>query len=225
MANAFEIQGLEKTYTVGDLSQTALFPLNLTIEKGDFVAFIGPSGSGKTTLLSLVAGLDEPTSGSVRVLGTPLGELSANERTRFRRENIGFIFQAYNLFPMLTAVENVELLLLLQGKPSAQAREKAISALTAVGLAEFAHRLPSRLSGGQQQRVAVARALASEPALLIADEPTANLDSKSAQELVRLFKELHVKGTTILFSSHDPSIFAHAKKRVHLKDGRLDSID
>ncbi len=225
MGTAFAIQGLAKTYFTGELALPALYPFDLDIEKGDFVAFIGPSGSGKTTLLSLVAGLDEPTAGDVRVLGTQLGKLTTNERTRFRKSHIGFIFQAYNLFPMLSAVENVELLLLLQGKSATTARKKALEALETVGLSDYSSRLPTRLSGGQQQRVAVARALASEPELLIADEPTANLDSKTAQELMRLFHELNAKGTTVLFSSHDPAVFSHARTRVHLKDGRLESIE
>jgi putative ABC transport system ATP-binding protein len=225
MSKAFEISNLTKSYALGDVTQTALFPLNLTINRGDFVAFIGPSGSGKTTLLSLVAGLDEPTSGEVEVLGTRLASLTAKERTQFRKTHIGFIFQSYNLFPELSAVENVELLSLLQGRPASIARKKALDALSAVDLSAYADRLPTRLSGGQQQRVAVARALASEPELLIADEPTANLDSKTAQELIQLFKKLNTNGTTVLFSSHDPAVFAHAKTRIHLKDGRLESID
>jgi putative ABC transport system ATP-binding protein len=224
MSLAIQTQALSKTYLTGEASFTALAPLDLEVKRGDFVAFIGPSGSGKTTLLSLVAGLDSPTSGEVKVLGTPLNSLSPQGMTEFRRNQIGFIFQAYNLFPTLTAIENVELILLLQGKEKSEARKKAEKALNDVGLKEYAHRYPTKLSGGQQQRVAVARALASEPPILIADEPTANLDSKTAQHLIELFKELNQKGTTVLFSSHDASVYAHAKTQVFLRDGKLETI-
>ncbi len=224
MTLAIQTQALSKSYLSGEASFTALAPLDLEVQKGDFVAFIGPSGSGKTTLLSLVAGLDSPTSGQIQILGTAVGALNAKAKTEFRRNQIGFIFQAYNLFPTLTALENVELILLLQGKEKSEARKKAEKALSDVGLKEYAHRYPTKLSGGQQQRVAVARALASEPPILIADEPTANLDSKTAQHLIELFKALNAKGTTVLFSSHDPSVYAHAKTQVFLRDGKLETI-
>jgi putative ABC transport system ATP-binding protein len=194
--------------------------INLTVEAGEFAALVGPSGCGKTTLLNLIGGLDRPTRGTVRVDNTDLHQLSDADLVRFRLEHIGFVFQAYNLIPVLTALENTVFIMELQGIPAAERNRRGMELLDAVGLADKAHHRPAQLSGGQQQRVAVARALASKPAFVLADEPTANLDSKSAATLLDIMAELNqTEGTLFLFSTHDPRVVDRAKRTFHLEDG------
>jgi putative ABC transport system ATP-binding protein len=192
------------------------------LEAGEFAALVGPSGCGKTTLLNLIGGLDRPTAGSVVVSGTDLSTLSDADLVRFRLEHIGFVFQAYNLIPVLTALENTVFILELQGVAAAERNRRGMELLDAVGLADKAHHRPAQLSGGQQQRVAVARALASKPAFVLADEPTANLDSKSASTLLDIMADLNrTEGTLFLFSTHDPRVVDRARRTFHLEDGRV----
>ena len=213
-------RAVSKVYTNGALQVPALREVSLEIHRGEFLALVGPSGSGKTTLLNLLGALDEPTEGEVSVLGSSLAEMSARGRSRFRLEKVGFVFQAYNLVPVLTAVENVEFVLELQGVSPSVARTQALKILDEVGLGELAHRRPNELSGGQQQRVAVARAVASEPPLVLADEPTANLDGESAERLMSMMGTLRdERGITFVFSTHDPRVIAHASRVITLEDG------
>jgi putative ABC transport system ATP-binding protein len=196
--------------------------ISFSVGEGEFLALAGPSGSGKTTLLNLAAGLDAPTGGSVTLLGHDLGRLAAAERARLRRRALGFVFQSFNLFPVLTVLENVEYPLALRGWGPGKRRATSRKALEAVGLGELGKRFPSELSGGQQQRVAVARAIVGEPKLVLADEPTANLDSKTAASLIALFEEMNRRhGITFLFSSHDPQILKRAKRTLDVCDGRI----
>ncbi|MEZ4222476.1 MAG: ABC transporter ATP-binding protein [Polyangiaceae bacterium] len=219
---AVEARGLCKTYRQGQHDVVALGDVDLVVEPGELTALAGPSGSGKTTLLNLIGALDRPTSGSIRVGGKDLSAMSKAELARMRRDHIGFVFQAYNLLPVLSALENAELVLELQGTPREECRERASEVLRAVGLGDMLGRRPAELSGGQQQRVAVARAIASARTLVLADEPTANLDSKSAESLLDLMVELnHARQLTFLFSTHDPRVMARARRIVHLEDGRV----
>lgn len=200
----------------------ALNKVSLEIARGDFAALIGPSGSGKSTMLNLAAGLDVPTHGTVTIGGQSVSGLSQSELCKLRRERLGFIFQSYNLFPVLTAVENTEYTCVMRGDNRAEARERAMRALSAVGLSDKAKRFPSELSGGQQQRVAVARALCTEPDFILADEPTANLDSKTAQQLIDLFEELNRSlGVTFLFSTHDHNLVNRVRRQLEMRDGEL----
>jgi putative ABC transport system ATP-binding protein len=213
---------VEKTFRDGHVEVAALRGLSLDVRDGDFLALVGPSGSGKTTLLNLLGALDRPTRGEVTVLGEKLSTLGKGARAKLRLRALGFVFQAYNLVPVLTAAENVEFVLELQGAPAKERRERAVSVLADLGLAELAHRRPSEMSGGQQQRVAVARAVASRPKLVLADEPTANLDTRSAEQLMDLMRRLHDEhGTTFVFSTHDPRIVARATRVVTLEDGKV----
>jgi putative ABC transport system ATP-binding protein len=221
LARAIDV---EKTFVTGKLEVPALRGLSMDVHGGDFLALVGPSGSGKTTLLNLFGALDRPSRGEVEVLGKKLSTLGKGERARLRLEKLGFVFQAYNLVPVLTAAENVEFVLELQGASAAARRTRALEILGDLGLGELADRKPNELSGGQQQRVAVARAVASRPALVLADEPTANLDTKSAEQLMELMERLHREhGTTFVFSTHDPRIVAHATRVVTLVDGKIES--
>lgn len=214
--------GLEKHFSTGKIVVKALAGLDFEVREGDFLALVGPSGSGKTTLLNLLGALDRPSAGELEVFGQKLSTLSKAERAKLRLTKLGFVFQAYNLVPVLTAVENVEFVLELQGKSARERRARALEVLDELGLRELAHRRPSEMSGGQQQRVAVARAVASRPKLVLADEPTANLDSKSAEQLMDLMQTLHREhGTTFVFSTHDPRIVAHATRVVTLEDGKI----
>jgi putative ABC transport system ATP-binding protein len=216
-----EFQNVEKIFP-GSPPVHAVNKVSLQIRRGDFSALIGPSGSGKSTMLNLAAGLDVPTKGEVYIGGKSVRGLGQSELSRLRRERLGFVFQSYNLFPVLTAVENAEYTCVIRGESIERAREKALHALEAVGLADKAFRYPTELSGGQQQRVAVARALATEPDFILADEPTANLDSKTASQLIELFEELNRSmGVTFLFSTHDHNLVNRVRRRLEMKDGEL----
>lgn len=203
---------------------TALKSVSFSFEKGEFAALAGPSGSGKTTILNLAAGLDQPTSGRVILLDKDLKKLTPLGLSELRRQSVGFVFQAYNLFPVLTALENVEYTLALQRVPGAERRKAAKAALQEVGLEKYANRRPSQLSGGQQQRVAIARAIATKPHLVFADEPTANLDAATTESLLKLFRELNERrGISFLFSSHDPRVLKETKRILEVADGELKS--
>jgi putative ABC transport system ATP-binding protein len=218
------MRGVTKDYTVGKVTVPALRGVDLEIEEGAFAAVVGPSGSGKTTIMNLVGGLDVPTAGSVSVAGTELAQLSSKQLSDLRLRSIGFVFQAYNLIPVLSARENVEFVLLLQGVGRRERRERAQKALAEVGLADLGDRRPAEMSGGQQQRVAVARAMVGSPSIVLADEPTANLDSKTGVELLDLMKRLNEeRGVTFLFSTHDPKVMESARRIVTLVDGRIES--
>lgn len=218
-----EVRRVRKVYRQGDVEVPALAGVSLSVAAGAFLALAGPSGSGKTTLLNLMGGLDVPDAGEISVDGRALGTLSAAALTELRLHRIGFVFQAYNLIPVLTAVENAEYVMLLQGVPKRERRERALAALDEVGLAGLYHRRPAELSGGQQQRVAVARAVVSRPAIVLADEPTANLDSATGEGLLSMMREMNeTKGVTFVFSTHDAMVMAAARQVIRLKDGRLD---
>jgi len=217
------IENVSKDYDTGAVIVTAVRNVSLEIRRGEFTALAGPSGSGKTTLLNLVGGLDRPTSGSITVGGNHINEMSPGRLSDLRLNRIGFIFQAYNLIPVLTAAENVEYILLLQGVSKEERRRRAVAILTEVGLAGEVDRLPGKLSGGQQQRVAVARAIVSEPEIVLADEPTANLDQKTGAALLDLMHDLNRKrGVTFLFSTHDAMVMERAERLVHLRDGTVE---
>lgn len=216
-----ELQAVKKTYA-GPPSVTALFGVDLVIHSGEFAAIIGPSGSGKSTLLNIASGLEMPSSGRVCLAGIDLATQTPAQLTELRRRHLSFVFQSFNLFPVLSAVENVEYPLLIRGDSAKQAREVAMEALALVGLSERAGHLPSKLSGGQQQRVAVARALALKPEIIFADEPTANLDSRTALALIELFVRLNDDlGMTFLLSTHDHRIVDRAGRRIVIEDGRI----
>ena len=218
------LRDVTKLYTQGSLEVQALRGLDLTVRKGEFTALIGPSGSGKTTTLNLVGGLDAPTSGSVIVEGVDLGALNRKQLSHLRRDRIGFVFQSYNLIPVLTAYENAEMVMWVQGVPVRERRERVMDLLHAVGLDGMEDRKPTELSGGQQQRVAIARAIASDPAVVLADEPTANVDSETAETLISLMETLNRdRGVTFLFSTHDHRVVERVKRVVRLVDGRVDS--
>ncbi|MEJ2217429.1 MAG: ABC transporter ATP-binding protein [Gemmatimonadota bacterium] len=217
------IRGLTKVYHQGSLEVHALRGVDLDVAEGEFTALHGPSGSGKTTLLNIIGVLDHPTSGSVHVAGRDISTLGKGEAADFRLDNVGFVFQAYNLVPVLTAYENAEFTLLLRGMPPAQRRDRVMPLIERVGLADMKDRKPHELSGGQQQRVAVVRALATSPSIVLADEPTANLDSETSADLLDLMLELNQElGTTFLFSTHDVVVIERARRRVELLDGRVD---
>jgi putative ABC transport system ATP-binding protein len=214
--------GINKTYRQGQVTVQALKGVSLQIDKGEFLAVAGPSGSGKTTLLNMIGGLDLLDSGSIVVDGEALESLSPSRLADLRLHKIGFVFQAYNLIPVLSAIENVEYVMLLQGLPLAERRAKSRDILDEVGLEGKYHRRPAELSGGQQQRVAVARAIVSNPAIVLADEPTANLDSKTGQGLLEMMKQMNSeKQITFIFSTHDRMVMEYARRLVKLKDGRL----
>ena len=215
------VEDLTRDYAQGEHTVHALRGVDLTVESGEFLALMGASGSGKTTLLNLIGGLDEPTSGEVNIEGRALSGIKLGERSDLRRDRIGFVFQSYNLVPVLTAVENTEMVLLLRGVSPTERRERAMKMLAAVGLEGMEHRLPSELSGGQQQRVAVARAVVGDPSILLADEPTGNLDSGNASAVMDLMAELHQGGATICMVTHDPRWSEHAQRTIHLFDGMV----
>lgn len=218
--NIIEVKDLHKTYDTGKVKTQALRGTTLTIGEGEFTAIAGPSGSGKTTLLNLVGCLDAPTSGTIMVTGKKVNDLSETQLSNLRRDKIGFVFQAYNLIPVLTARENVEFVMLLQGVPDRERKERAEAILNEVGLSDYIDRRPPEMSGGQQQRVAVARAIAAEPALVLADEPTANLDSTTGSALLDLMRKLNEdKKVTFVFSTHDRMVMERATRLIHLRDG------
>lgn len=216
------VRKLTRDYHQGEHTVQALRGVDLDIQPGEFTALMGPSGSGKSTLLNLIGGLDKPTAGSVEIEGANLATMTAAERSDLRRDRLGFVFQAYNLIPVLTAAENAEFVLQLQGKDATARRERAFETLAAVGLEGMEGRRPNELSGGQQQRVAVARAIAGDPALVLADEPTANLDSKTSDELIATMKKLNTElGVTFVFATHDPKVMDAAQRVIHLVDGEI----
>lgn len=211
---------LHKVYHQGEIDVHALRGVDLTIENGEFMALAGPSGSGKTTLLNLIGGLDQFDEGEVMINDDKLSTLSTREATDLRLRHVGFIFQAYNLIPVLSAIENVEYIMLLQGVPGRRRRERARTILEEVGLADMLNRRPHELSGGQQQRVAIARALVTEPDIILADEPTANLDSDTATGLLDIMQDMNEQhGVTFVFSTHDTRVMEYARRLVKLRDG------
>ena len=217
-----EIRDLTKTYVRGKQRVEVLHHIHLDIDQGDFVALMGPSGSGKTTLLNLIGGIDSPTDGVLKVDGQRIDDFGADELARWRAETVGFIFQSYNLMPVLTAQKNVELPLLLTDMGAAERANRARVAMDLVGLSDRAKHKPNELSGGQQQRVAIARALVSDPQLLICDEPTGDLDRKTADEVLRLLQRLNAEfGKTIIMVTHDPKAADYARRTVHLDKGTL----
>ncbi len=217
------IRDLTRVYEEGDLKVHALRGVNLDVAPGEFTALAGPSGSGKTTLLNIIGVLDHPSTGTVEVNHTDISSMKRGDAADFRLANVGFIFQAYNLVPVLTALENAEFTLLLRGVEAKERRERVVPLLKRVGLGDMLDRKPHELSGGQQQRVAVVRALATEPKIVLADEPTANLDSETSAALMDLMLELNQElNITFLFSTHDPIVIQRARRVVRLKDGRVD---
>ncbi len=220
--NIVECSDLIKTYQQGKVEVKALNGITLSIAEGGFLAIAGPSGSGKTTMLNLIGGLDRPSSGRIVVNGSDYEEMSQSQLATLRLHKVGFVFQAYNLIPVLSAVENVEYVMLLQGVSAAERRERAKAILDEVGLEGKYDRRPAELSGGQQQRVAVARAIVSNPSIVLADEPTANLDSKTGEGLLQLMKEMNEKKkVTFIFSTHDKMVMEYARRLVLIKDGRV----
>ena len=215
------LEGIKKVFYTDEVETHALSDIHLEIRKGEYVAIAGPSGCGKSTLLSILGLLDSPSEGSYLLNSRPVAELPASERARVRNREIGFIFQSFNLIGDLTVFENVELPLTYRGMRPAERRQRVTEALERVGMAHRAKHLPSQLSGGQQQRVAVARAVAGEPVILLADEPTGNLDSKSGESVMDLLRELHLTGATICMVTHDPRYARHAQRNIHLFDGRI----
>jgi putative ABC transport system ATP-binding protein len=223
-SGVIELKDVTRQYGGGDTRVQAVDRVSFSIKKGEFTAIVGPSGSGKSTLLNLVGGLDLPSGGQVLLAGRPISSMSGRQLSDFRRDHIGFIFQAYNLIPVLSARENVEYILLLQGVSESERRARVTEILKRVGLEGKENRRPNELSGGQQQRVAVARAMVSRPDLVLADEPTANLDSATGAGLLDMMRELNEReGMTFVFSTHDPMIMERARRLIRLKDGKVES--
>jgi len=217
-----EMEEIKKDYFLGETVVHALRGIDLQIDRGEFVAIWGPSGSGKTTLLNLIGAIDEPTAGDLAIGGRKVRLLSDNQRSELRNDAIGFIFQGFNLIPVLSALENVMLPLQLRGASSKEARAKAFRRLDEVGLGQFVHHRPFKMSGGQQQRVSIARALVNSPSLVIADEPTANLDSETARVIIGLMADLNEKEqTTFIFSTHDQRLLDRVRRLIRLEDGRI----
>ncbi len=217
------VDGLVKTYESGEVVVQALRGVDLSVERGEMVAIMGPSGCGKTTLLNCVSGIDDATAGQVVIEGSDLDDLDDNSKTSYRARRMGFIFQFYNLLPVLSAVENVELPLLVSGSPQAEARERAAAALERMGLADWASHKPAQLSGGQRQRVTIARALVNNPAIVWADEPTGDLDTATADSIMALMQELNrEQHQTFVIVTHDPSIAARCHRTIHMVDGLIE---
>ncbi|MBF0473291.1 MAG: ABC transporter ATP-binding protein [Nitrospirae bacterium] len=223
MSDIIKVENISKKYISGQVPIIALDNVSLIIKKGEFTAIAGPSGSGKTTLLNLISGLDVPSTGNVMLDGKPLSNMKGSELSDFRRDHIGFIFQSYNLIPVLNVKENIEYIMLLQGVSEHDRHTRVLEILKEVGLTDMSKRRPAELSGGQQQRVAVARAMVSNPDIILADEPTANLDSHSAIDLLDMMRRLNEeKGMTFVFSTHDSRIMERARRLIMLKDGVID---
>lgn len=222
--NVIDIQNLEKIYDETDVPVHAVNGINLSVETGEFSAVVGPSGSGKTTFLNMVGGLDTPTSGKIIINNKNISQLKPSQMINFRMWNIGFVFQAYNLIPVLTARENVEFIMHLQGRPKRERDQRVQELMEAVGLSDRLDSKPGKMSGGQQQRVAVARALASKPQFVLADEPTANLDSQSTENLLNIMEELNRKeNTTFIFATHDQRVVKKARRVITIEDGQVGS--
>lgn len=219
-----QIQNMEKRYKSGDSEIWALNEVNLTIRSGDFIAIVGPSGSGKSTLMNMLGCLDVPTGGSYYLQGENVAHMPEGRLSRVRNMEIGFIFQGFNLIPTLTALENVELPLVYRGLAKEKRRALSIEALTRVGLSDRIKHRPSQMSGGQQQRVAIARAIAASPPVILADEPTGNLDTRSGSEVMKILKELNAEGKTIILITHDEKIAAMADRRIRLEDGQAEEL-
>ena len=222
-SNIISLQNVIKHYSVGDGTFTALKGIDLSFEKGEFSGLVGPSGSGKTTLLNIIGSLDSPSEGKAMVLGRDIAALSHKESAQLRNESIGFIFQVFNLLPVYTVYENVEFALLLQNKSATERKKAVMEALEWVGLTRLANKKPNKLSGGEGQRVAIARAMVKRPQILLADEPTANLDAENAHAILKTMKTLNEElGTTFLFSTHDEKVMSYLNRMVHLRDGRVE---
>jgi putative ABC transport system ATP-binding protein len=219
-----KLDKVSKFYQQGKVTVKAVEDLSLSLNAGDFVALSGPSGSGKTTVLNLIGALDEPTSGTVWLEGLDLSQQNRTRLSKIRRDRIGFVFQSYNLIPVMTAFENAEFVLALQGVEANERQKRVQAIMQEVGLGDLMNRRPDELSGGQQQRVAIARAIVPEPAIILADEPTANVDSATANDLLNLMEELNVnKGITFLFSTHDQRVMNRARRLIQLRDGKLET--
>ncbi len=220
--NVIEIKDLTKIYNGGEVQVKAVNGISIDFEQGEFTAVVGPSGSGKTTFLNMLGGLDRPTSGSVKIGGTEVWNLTSRQLIDFRKNNIGFVFQSYNLIPVLTAGENVEFIMHLQGKPKKERENRTKELLDAVGIGDRIKSRPSKLSGGQQQRVAVARALASKPEFILADEPTANLDSQATTSLLEMMAQMNREyNTTFIFATHDQRVMDKARRIITIEDGKI----
>ena len=217
-----ELSAIHRDFQVGDQTVHALDDVTLTIDSGEYISIMGPSGSGKSTLLNLLGLLDRPSSGSYRLNGEDVTSLSDVEQARVRNREIGFVFQMFHLVPRLTAAENVELPLILAGETPEQRKPRVARALAELGLDDRSHHKPDQLSGGQRQRVAIARATVTEPDVLLADEPTGNLDHKSGQDVIRILEELNQRGITLIMVTHDPEMGQRARRQLHMMDGRLD---
>ena len=220
--NLISVKGVSKVFKVGEENFTALRDINLEIDTGSFMSFVGPSGSGKTTILNLIGGLDVPTTGNIFFKNTKLSAMNRNQMAQYRRKNIGFIFQTYNLFPVYSVYENILFPLLLSGSKEKDARERVMNIINKVGLSDQVKKRPSQLSGGQCQRVAIARALVKDPLLILADEPTANLDSKNSLQILELMSELNKQyKAAVVFSTHDEKVTRYVRREVGLEDGKI----
>ena len=220
--NLISVKGVSKVFKVGEENFTALRDINLEIDSGSFMSFVGPSGSGKTTILNLIGGLDVPTAGNIFFKNTKLSSMNRNQMAQYRRKNIGFIFQTYNLLPVYSVYENILFPLLLNGSKEKDVRERVMNIINKVGLSDQVKKRPSQLSGGQCQRVAIARALVKDPLLILADEPTANLDSKNSLQILELMSELNKQyKAAVVFSTHDEKVTRYVRREVGLEDGKI----